>query len=101
MCKQEEQIESYKTLTDKNGDITLFVNSWEKPHRETPLDHYHYYKTGNEYDFFRLYRVTWLKDGLVEYSIYDWRPVEIKNHCVAAMKQLIDSMRAAEEFVKK
>ena len=88
----------YVTLKT-DGKLALFVNSEEPPYEESPLNQYYYRLDGKDYRFYRLHRVGWLREDAVKYSLLDWREVKVKDHCVAAMKQFIDSLASAKEFL--
>lgn len=95
-------MDAYSSLK-KDGQLILFVNSKEPPHEEIPLNHYYYKQDGDKTHFCRLYRIVYRqdKDGFsVDHSLYDWQSIQVKSHCVAAMKQFIDSLKSAEEFLK-
>lgn len=85
---------------EANGRIALFVNSETVPDREIPLDHYTYRGEGKDLQFFRLYRITYVMDEIIEYSLYNWRRVEVKSYCHSTMKQLIDSMKGAKSLLQ-
>ena len=104
MGLQEVQVEEvipfegYAQL-EHEGRFAMFVNSSTPPEKEVPLHHYRYVQDGHEFDFFRLYRITYLMGGYVNTSLYDWKRIEVKEHCVAALVHLIDSFAALREFV--
>ena len=88
-----------------DGKFTLFVNSEEPPFAENPLNVYSYQENYSSIGiaFFRLYRISYEqeKDGVsVIHSLYDWKQIKVKKHCVNGMKQLIDSMMSAIEFLE-
>lgn len=107
-CNREwEEANPYASLST-NGRFTLFVNSESDPEKEVPLDHYYYKSEDGNYNnmtFFRLYRAFYLQtddSGLgVMHSLYYWKEVKIKNHCIPSLKLLIDSLLSVEEFIKQ
>lgn len=102
-CPQSS--DPYESLITKDKYV-LFVNSFRPPDEEVPMNHYYYSRNfDGGMNFFRLHRVYYLhtdEEGCgVRHSLYWWKKIEVKSHCVAAMKQFIDSLASAEEFIVK
>jgi hypothetical protein len=85
---------------ETDGKLVLFVNSELPPDNEIPLDYYRYCQDGQDISFQRLYRLEYVQDGQITHSLLNWRPVEVKSHCQQALKQLVDSMKGAKEFLE-
>lgn len=88
------------TLVKTEKMTTLFVNSEVPPYKETPLNHYEYSTDiDGKLRFFRLYSVEYLQEESIRHSVMVWYPIMVKSHCVATMKQLIDSMKGASALI--
>jgi hypothetical protein len=84
----------------------LFVNTKDPPDESKPLHSYQYSTVGGELTFFRLHLQTYyVKSECGEYSmsynLLEWMVVEVKPHCQTALKQLVDSMKGAGEFLEE
>lgn len=72
-----------------------FVNDNEPPSTKVPLNYFSYYDSCGKLTVSRLYKYFYRydvpnSDYTVEYSLYKWEEVTVKQGCEEAVKHLID-----------
>lgn len=95
--------QSFEFVEEKDKSA-LFVNSEKPPEKSVPLNSYYYQTNRDDICFFRLHRDHYLfeiDEIGVDYSILTWHQIKVKSHCEPAMKQMIDSMKGMEEFIRE
>lgn len=97
----ENNKKNYYFFEDENFRI-LFLNTLVNPIKMEPLNHFEEISTEHtEKGYFnRLYKVTYIREKTIKYTIEEWHEIKVKEYCIEGMKALIGLNKAANSYIQ-